>query len=155
MQGLFEKILNHSANQKVLQFLKINLQQPPKYFKHWSTTHCAFNEGGTAFFDRFGKDVPAGCKYALHIYNVMIQPNTGAIFAFQTGRYSMFFRCDFARSGLVNSDGYRRGFTFDCIRDITELGEDWCFLENAEFEGEEDIQLKWAFEKSKNQKNNK
>lgn len=75
----------------------------------------------------------------------MVQPETGTIFAFNTGRYSMFFRCDFERSGLVNSDDYRKGYTFDCIHDITILGADWAYLEI--FCEAEEEQLRWAYEK--------
>jgi len=145
MEDLLQKILINPSNQKVINFLKIDRKQQTLYLKKWVAGRNGPDEGGTELFDNYGIKVPAFCKYNLSIHTIMVHPNSGVIFAFNTGRFSMFFRCDFERSGLVNTDDYRRGYTFDCISDITMLGEDWAYLEKFREEVEE--QLRWAYEK--------
>lgn len=150
MDKLLIQLLTNNSNGPVLQFLNIDSKKDQLFFKKWEDVKSPLNEGGCSFFDEHGKYVPRTCKYALEVHHIMINPESGGIFAFHTGRYSMFFRCDFKKSGLINMDHYRKGFTFDCIADITSLGENWCFLEHTDFEGEEPIQLKWAYEKTTN-----
>ena len=145
MNPLLNKILSNPSNKKVLNFLEIDKKQPLNHFQKWVAGRNGPDEGGTALFDNYGKEVPEACKYNFSIHTIMVHPETGTIFAFNTGRFSMFFRCDFVRSGLNNTDDYRKGYTFDCISDITILGEDWAFLER--FTEEEEEQLRWAYEK--------
>lgn len=145
MDNLLNRILSNPSNIKVLNFLKIDRNQKTHSFQKWITGRNGPDEGGTEFFDNYGKEVPLACKYTFSTNTIMVHPETGTIFAFNTGRFSMFFRCDFARSDLVNTVDYRRGYTFDCISDITVLGEDWAFLEK--FREDEEEQLRWAYEK--------
>lgn len=147
MNDLLKKILGNPANEKVLDFLKIDLSKKTHYFKKWIIGRIRPSEGAAALLEDFGKEVPLECKYEFSTHTIMVHPKTGIIFAFNCGRYSMFFRCDFERSGLENTDKFRKGFTWDCIKDITQLGEDWAFLENSAFLEEEKEQLRWAFEK--------
>lgn len=147
MDDLLDKIITNASNEKLLDFLEIDLKKRPISFKSWTAARHPLNEGGCTFFDDYGKDVPETCKYAFETHHIMINPESGEIFAFHTGRFSIFFQCDFERSELINMDDYRKGFTFDCIRDITMLGGNWAFLENAEFEGAEQEQFKWTYEK--------
>jgi len=150
MDALLQKILSNPANEKVLNFLKIESNQATYYFKKWKNGRIRPDEGGIALVEDFGKAVPAECKYEFSTYTIMVHPKTGIIFAFNYGRYSMFFRCDFKRSGLENTDKFRKGFTFDCIADITMLGDDWAYLEKFT-EDEVEEQLRWAYEKINNQ----
>lgn len=145
MKAFLDKILSHPSNQKVLDFLKIDQNAPPNYFKPWEEARFALDEGATIFFDQYGAEVPEEAKCSLGHHNLMVNEETGEIFAFHTGRFSIFFRCDFERSDLENDDTFRRGDTFDCISDITSLEENWSFL-NIEFEGDEVEQFKWAYE---------
>ena len=148
MTDLLTKILLNPTNEKVLHFLKIDTHNKTYRLTKWIGGRNGPDEGGTEFFDNYGIDVPEECKYEFSTHTIMVNPKSGIIFAFNTGRFSMFFRCDFERSGIVNTDKYRRGFTFDCIADITMLGEDWAYLEKFVEEFEE--QLRWAYEKTVN-----
>ncbi|MBL3658641.1 hypothetical protein [Fulvivirga sediminis] len=130
MNELLKKVRENPLNKKLLSFLKIDFSNNWLHFRNWKLSRSGFDEGGVALFDEFGVNIPIECKYSLDIHNVLIIPNTGEIFAFHTGRYSLFLKCDFEFFGLTNSDKYRKGFTFDSIRDITELGENWAFMDN-------------------------
>lgn len=145
MNQLLEKVLTHPANQPVLHFLKIDKERETLYFKTWEESAHPLDEGGSIFFEKYGQYLPEACKYFLETHNLMIHEATGKIFAVLTGRFSIFFRCHFKRSGLTNTDNYRKGYTFDCLTDIRELGENWSFM-TADFEEEEAEQLHWAYE---------
>lgn len=131
MSEILKRILNNRLNKNVLKFLKVDLRGDQVQCKTWEDAWSPFDEGGRALFDNFGVNIPAKCKYSIGIHNVMVIPETGEIFAFHTGRYSMFFKCDFAYFGLENTDSYRKGNTFDCITDITELGNEWAYLDSV------------------------
>lgn len=144
MSELFNKIINNPINELVLNYLEIDIADEPQHFRNWEKTRSGFDEGGVALFDRFGRNIPMECKYSISIHNVMIDFDTGEIFAFHTGRYSLFLKCDFEYFGLTNSDNYRKGFTFDCITDITQLGKEWAFMD--EFQGSESEKLERTYE---------
>ena len=144
MNELLEKIINNPKNKAVIQFLDIDFTEKPFHFLNWEKSRSGFDEGGLALFDRFGKNIPIENKYSLGLNNIMVCLKTGEIFAFHTGRYSLFFKCDFEYHGLTNSDNYRKGYTFDCISDITELGGNWAFMDK--FNGTESQQLERAYE---------
>lgn len=135
MNELLTKIKDNPLNKKVIQFLKLDFTNEPFYFKNWAKSGNGFDEGGITLFDRFGKNIPIECKFSIDIHNIMVFPKTGEIFAFHTGRYSIFIKCDFEFFNLTNSDNFRKGYTFDCIKDITILGEEWAFIDN--FSGQE------------------
>lgn len=144
MDDILNRILSNPENKKVLDFLKVyQTAEAPLYFKTWEESYSGFDEGGCIFFDKYGVNVPDDCKYSLHIFSIMINKSSGEIFAFNMGRFSVFFKCDFIRSGVENTDDLRRGYTFDCISDITALGDKWCFMN--EFDDPKD-QLKWSYE---------
>lgn len=147
MNDILNKIIKNSSNKLVLNYLKIDFIDKNLHFENWEKTRNGFDEGGIALFDKFGVNIPIECKYSLDIHNIMINPETGEIFAFHTGRYSLFLKCDFEHFGLTNSDNFRKGYSFDCITDITELGKEWAFM--AEFEGTESQHLEWTYKKTK------
>jgi len=150
MTELLNKILNNPTNTLVLYFLKIDLTDEKLYFRDWETSGTGFDEGGVALFDKFGINIPNECKYSISIHNIMIEPSTGEIFAFHTGRYSLFLKCDFEHFGLTNSDNYRKGYTFDCIMDITELGEEWAFMDMFEDSESETLERTYELIKKRN-----
>lgn len=150
MTELLNKILNNPTNTLVLSFLKIDLLDSELYFRDWETSGTGFDEGGVALFDKFGINIPSECKYSISIHNVMVEPNTGEIFAFHTGRYSLFLKCDFEHFGLTNSDSYRKGYTFDCIMDITELGKEWAFFDKFEDSESEKLERTYKLIKERN-----
>jgi hypothetical protein len=144
MNEILLKILNNPENKKVLHFLIPNQNmQTNLYFKTWEASISGYNEGGCIFFEDYGQYIADNCKYVLDIHSIMINKNSGEIFAFNTGRFSVFFKCDFVKSAIENTDDLRRGYTLDCISDITALREQWCFMD--EFDDQKD-QLKWSYE---------
>jgi hypothetical protein len=142
MKDLLHKVLSHPKNNAVFQFLKLKKDKELR-FKLWSDSNSGFDEGGCTFFDNYGEYIPEECKFSLDIHSVMINHLTGEIFALNTGRFSVFFKCNFEKADIQNSDKLRKGNTFDCITDISELGDEWCFMD--EFEDQKE-QLKWSFE---------
>ncbi len=148
MNELLSKVLSNPINQALLSFLKIDVTAKKLSFFGWEKIRSGFDEGGVALFDKYGVDIPSVCKYSLDRHNIMIIPPSGEIFAFHTGRYSLFVKCDFQFFKLTNSDTYRKGYTFDCIADITELGEEWAYMDN--FEDREKEILNRTYEKLSN-----
>ena len=149
MNELLNKVLHNPQNDKVLSFLKLKGKNDLiQSFRTWKDSYSGFDEGGCTFFDEYGEFIPDGNKFSLHIHSIMVNEYTGEIFAFNTGRFSAFFRCDFEKAGIQNTDGLRKGYTFDCITDITELGENWCYMDK--FEDQQSEQLKWSYELTKN-----
>lgn len=144
MNELLMKIFGNPDNEKVLEFLKFDTTNNSiPYFKTWKESYSGFDEGGCIFFDNYGKNISDDCKYSLGIYSIMINKNSGEIFAFNMGRFSIFFKCDFSKLKIENTDSLRKGHTFDCITDITALGDKWCFMNKVEHPKKH---LKWSFE---------
>ena len=144
MNELLDKILNNPQNETVLHFLKLKRESSLIHsFRTWKESYSGFDEGGCIFFEDYGEYIPDENKFSLSIHSVMVNNNTGEIFAFNTGRFSVFFKCDFIKSGSENSIYLKKGYTFDCITDITELGNNWCFMDK--FDNPKD-QLKWSYE---------
>jgi hypothetical protein len=148
MNELLKLILGNPLNDKVLRFLELkNDNDLIRSFRTWKDSYSGFDEGGCLFFDKYGEYISDNNKFSLVIHSIMINEKTGEIFAFNTGRFSVFFKCDFTKANIKNSDNLRKGYTFDCITDITELGENWCFMDHFSNQKE---QLKWAYELTKN-----
>ena len=59
---------------------------------------------------------------------MLINPINGLIFAFQWGRFTFMFRCDFEKSDIANTDSIRVGNTLDAAVDFRVLGENWALL---------------------------
>lgn len=148
MIDLLEKVLTNPINESVIKYFKLfkNDNKIP-YFKTWKDSFSGFDEGGVIFFENYGEYISDDNKFSLSIYSVMVNEHSGEIFAFNTGRFSVFFKCNFIKSNTTNSDNLRKGYTFDCITDITELGDTWCFMDSFDNPKE---QLKWAYEQTKN-----
>lgn len=146
MQSILTKILNNKDNDKLLNFLKISKEDSNLKLED-PRSDKGFDQGGNVFFHEYGKLIPDKCKYKIYIYNIMINEETGKIFAVHMGRFTFIFRCDFKKSKLVNSDDFRIGYTLDMIDDIRMLGENWTYLQG--FEDEQQEQLLWAYELTK------
>ncbi|WP_108801944.1 hypothetical protein [Aquimarina sp. Aq107] len=153
MNELLNKIIDIPINSLVLNYLKIDFSDDLLYFKNWGKARTEFDEGGIALFDEFGINIPIEYKYSISIYNIMVDPNTGEIFAFHRGRYSLFLKCDFEYFGITNSDAYRKGYTFDCITDITELGKEWAFMDKFEDSESEKLERTYELIKKRNANN--
>lgn len=144
MNELLNKILDNPLNDMLLNFLKLKRESSLiNSFRTWKESYSGFDEGGCIFFEDYGEYIPEETKYSWSICRVMVNNNTGEIFAFNMGRFSVFFKCDFIKSGTENSINLKKGYTFDCVTDISELGENWCFM--YKFDNPKD-QLKWSYE---------
>lgn len=143
MDPILHKILSHPQNRRVLDFLN---SAHENHFEKWSECGQGFNEGAAIFFNDYGRLVPQENKFLLGPHSIMANETTGAIFAFHTGRLSVFFRCDFERTKIENTDSLRTGDTLDGITDITPLGDNWCYL--SKFADDEQEQLQWSYELS-------
>lgn len=153
MNELLNKIIVNPINSLVLKYLKIDFSDESIRFGNWLKTGSGFDEGGMALFDKYGVNIPIECKYSIGIHNIMVCVDTGEIFAFHTGRYSLFLKCDFEYFGLTNSDNYRKGYTFDCIMDITELGKEWAYMDKFEDSESEKIERTYELIKKRNANN--
>ena len=148
MIDLLDKILTNPINKRVLDYFELNKygSKTPS-FQTWADSYSGYDEGGIIFFDNYGEHISDKNKFTLSIFSIMVNEHTGEIFAFNKGRFSVFFKCNFAKSNTQNSDDLRKGNTFDCITDITELGDAWCFMNS--FDNPKD-QLIWAYELTNN-----
>ena len=148
MNELLDKILKNPKNKNVLNYFELDTKDDliPS-FKTWTDSYSGYDEGGVIFFEDYGEYISNKNKFTLSIFSVMVNEQSGEVFAFNKGRFSVFFKCNFVKSNTVNSDNLRKGYTFDCITDITELGEAWCFMDSFDNPKE---QLKWAYEQTKN-----
>lgn len=147
MKALLDKIIANKKNQKVLQYLDLMTKKELlPYFKTCKESFSGFDEGGAIFFFDYGEAIPDDCKFSLYLYSIMINKDTGEIFAFNKGRFSIFFKYDFIKAGIENNDDLKRGHSFDCITDITALGDNWCFMDDFDDPQE---QLQWSYELTK------
>ena len=142
---MLKKIFAHPDNQKVLKHLKLTLESI-KYFKSGYEAGSSFDEGSQVLFYKYGAGIPTETNYTLGIYNLMVNPGTGQIFAFHWGRFTFLIRCDFEKSDYQNSDSLRCGTTLDAWVDFRDLGENWALLDA--FIDEEKEHLKAAYELS-------
>jgi hypothetical protein len=148
MIDLLDKILTNPINKSILDYFELDkygVKIP--FFKSWADSYSGYDEGGIIFFEDYGEHISDNNKFTLSIFSIMVNEHSGEIFAFNKGRFSVFFKCNFIKSNTTNSDNLRKGYTFDCITDITELGEAWCFMNSFDNPKE---QLKWAYEQTKN-----
>lgn len=142
MNELLNKILDNSKNQRVFKYLKLE-KGKNIYIKSWTESYSGFDDGACVFFDNYGQFVPGECKFSFDNHSIMVNSLTGEIFALNIGRFSIFFKCDFSKSSVQYSDSLKKGYTFDCITDITEFGGNWCFIDS--FDNKKD-ELKWSYE---------
>lgn len=147
MKELLDKVLNNPKNYTLIKFLKLNEDENlVQSFRTWADSYSGYNEGGCILFENYGEFIPEENKFSLSSHSVMLNTYTGEIFAFNIGRFSIFFKCNFIKSGTEDTVDLKKGYTFDCITDITELGDNWCFMD--EFDNQKD-ELKWSFELTK------
>ena len=147
MEELLNKVLNNPKNYSLIFFLKLNQEDNLiQSFRTWADSRSGYNEGGCILFEDYGEFIPEENKFSLSGHSIMLNTTTGEIFAFNTGRFSIFFKCNFIKSGTEDTDDLKKGYTFDCITDISVLGDNWCFMDEFDNQKEE---LKWSFELTK------
>ena len=143
--SLLKKISGHPDNRLAFAFMKLDVATENQLKSGEDIS--GFDEGGVVFFEEYAVDLPADCKWILGgIHNILVNPETGQIFAFQYGRFTFAFRCDFQRSNINDPAPFQTGETLDARVDITSLGPCWALLNK--FHDEEPEQLKWAYELS-------
>ena len=143
--SLLQKILAQPDNQPAFAFMKPDAEQESKL--NSGENISGFDEGGVVFFEEYAADLPVDCKWILGgIHNILVNPETGQIFAFQCGRFTFAFRCDFQRSNINNCTPFQTSETLDARVDITALGPCWALLNK--FNEDEQEQLKWAYQLS-------
>lgn len=125
---LTNKIINNKANEPVFSFLKLKKEKikVTRFQRH------GLDEGGVHLMTKLGKKLPNKTKYTLGISNVLLNNNSGEIFAIHYGRFSFFIKPDFEKLGFNNSDSLRKGQTLDGDIDITSLGESWILLDKVD-----------------------
>lgn len=140
---LLGRLLAHPSNAPLLSFLDVTSDLSP-YFTPWDDS--GFDEGGSIFFG-YAAALPLDTKYTLNTVNVLVLPTNGLVFGVHFGRCTFIHRCDFARSGIANSDRLRVAVTLDDQIDVRSLGEDWAILNG--FVEDEPEQLLWSYELSR------
>lgn len=144
---LLGKILLHPANQKLLEHLDL-LNKPGLRHKNGEDAGSGFDEGSKTLFYEYAADLPVETYNTISQYNMLINPQTGEIFAFQFGRFTFLFRCDFSQSYLQNTDEVRQGITLDDHVDFRFLGENWALLNRID-EGDEKEQVEFSYAMTK------
>jgi hypothetical protein len=142
LELLKERVLRHPDNQEILRFLRI-AGDTGERLGPWPHAGSGFDEGGRILFDLFGKQLPNDVKFTLGIRNLMINPETGLVFAAHFGRCTFLVRCGRARLEGYNQEGLRHGETLDGFVDARSLGPDWTLL-NWFCEDEQEF-LEWAY----------
>jgi hypothetical protein len=140
-----KKILGNADNRAVFNFLKID----PECENDLKNAEdiSGFDEGGIVFFEDFAGDLPIDCKWILGgMNNILVNPETGEIFAFQYGRFTFAFRCDFHRNNIKDPGPFQTGETLDARVDLRVLGPCWALLNK--FHEDEAEQLNWTYELS-------
>jgi hypothetical protein len=147
LDSLLARLLAHPSNAALLAFLNIAREPTPR-FVPWGddSVTAAYDEGGRIFFG-YASALPPNTKYSLSTFNLLVLPDSGLVFGVHYGRCTFFHRCDFARTGISNSDHLRVAVTLDAQIDITSLGADWAILNG--FAEDEPDQLLWSYELSR------
>lgn len=136
-----DEIFANSDNGPLLAFLGLASPSDVRYVAPGDQV-SPFDEGGVLFFDDWAAAIPAGAKMTIDISNVLVHERTAQIFACHQGRLTVFFRCDFARTGVTSRDSHRVGETLDGGIDIRALGPAWALLHA--FCDDIEQQLSWA-----------
>ena len=140
--NLLEKIISCPKNKNVLKVLQLKNSM---WIKTGSEAVSIFDEGSQVFFDKYAKLLPNETKIAISIHNLLINPKSGEIFAFQHGRFTFFLKCDFSKSPI--SEPTLKTNTLDGWVDFDILGKEWTIL-NVDFEDEEDEQFLYAYQRT-------
>jgi hypothetical protein len=124
---LIDKIFSNPDNRAFLNFYKLVSKEGLR-FKVGENSGSPFDEGSQVFFFKYAENIPNEAKVSLSIYNLLVNPASGQIFAFQHGRFTFLVRADFQSSEIHNHDKLRKGGTLDGFVDFSALGENWCLL---------------------------
>ncbi len=132
---LLNKIFNSKPNNKVLELLDLNLEDT-KHYKFGEDAGSGFDSGSQTFFNNYGALIPNESKASLSIYNLLVNPNNGEIYAFQWGMFTFLLKCDFDKLNIEKSSSRLKSVTMDGEVDFTNLGDNWSIVD-VNFESEE------------------
>lgn len=132
---LLNKIFKSKLNFKVLELLDLNIEDS-KHYRFGKDAGSDFDSGGQTFFNDYGTWIPNESKISLSIYNLLVNPNNGEIYAFQWGMFTFLLKCDFDKLNIKKSNSRLKSVTMDGEVDFTNLGNDWSIVD-VNFEGEE------------------
>lgn len=139
MNNLIEKITFCTENKSVL--LAIDFKNS-KWVKTGKEAGSPFDEGSQVFFGEYGKLLSSEMKVSISIHNLLINPKTGEIFAFQYGRFTFLLKYHKEKAPI--SKPTLKAMTADGFVDFDFLGNEWTILD-VSFEDEEAEQFLYAY----------
>lgn len=142
MDNLIKKIISSTENKSVLQAIDL---KSSKWIKTGKEAISLFDEGSQIFFDEYGKLLPFETKVSISIHNLLINPKTGEVFAFQHGRFTFLLKYHKQKAPILESN--LKAITADGHIDFEFLGNEWTILD-ASFEDEESEQFLYAYEQT-------
>jgi hypothetical protein len=146
MADLLEKILDNPKNESFFHFVK--LERTKQLTLRPAVEINGYDQGGQIFFDEYAEDLPEETKRIIDITrNILVNEQTGEIFAFHFGRFTFAFKCDFEKNNFADYERFQTGTTLDDFVDIRELGPEWALLDR--FCEDEQEQLGWAYDLTK------
>lgn len=139
-----DKIITNKTNESIFSFFK--LKKEKMALNRWQRN--GFDEGGNHLLSKLGKKLPNKTKYNLGKLNILVNNNSGEIFALHTGKFTFLLKPNFEKLNIENADDLRKGTTQDGAIDITPLGEQWILLDKVE-EGDREQALMAAYQLTK------
>ncbi|QXP51060.1 hypothetical protein [Cellulophaga sp. HaHa_2_1] len=130
-----KRIFNFKENKRVLNVLKLNIEKE-MYFKTGKDAGSGFDSGSQTFFYEYGKLLPEKTKVTLSTSNLLINSDSGEVFAFQFGQFTFLLKCNYLNLDFDKSYTTLKGNAVDGEVDFTELGNDWAIVD-VNFEGDE------------------
>ena len=132
---LSDKVITHQANKSIFAFFKLK----PAKIELIKWQRNGQGKGSVHLLSKVGKKLPKRTKYSLGTLSVLLNEQSGEIFAIHSDRFTSLVKPDFENLALENTDGLRVGQTSDGAIDITSLGEQWILLDKVEEEMQEQM----------------
>ena len=132
---LVDKVSAHPANQSIFPFFKLN----PKNIKLVKWQRNGQPEGSVQLLSKLGKKIPKKTKYSIGNLSVLLNEQSGELFAIYSNRYAALVKPDFEKLSLDDSADLRKGKKSEGDIDITALGGNWILLDNVEKDMQEQV----------------
>lgn len=143
---IIKKIISCAENKSILKALNI---ENSKWIKIGDQAVSSFDEGSQMFFEKYARLLPSNTKVSISIHNMLINPKTGEVFAFQHGRFTFLLKYHKEKAPILAPT--LKTMTVDGFVDFEVLGNDWTILD-ADFEEEEAEQFLYAYQKTLQEK---
>ncbi len=132
---LSDKVIAQKANKSIFAFFKL---KPAKVeLAKWQRN--GQGKGSVHLLSKLGKKLPKKTKYSLGTLSVLLNEQSGEIFAIHSSQYTSLVKPDFEKLNLDNTDSLRVGQALDGNIDITSLGEQWILLDKMEEDLQEQV----------------